>query len=314
MKLMRRSFLALMVAGCVFSAPPVLLEGKPREISEDTKAKASKEGIDLKDKSSYDGQKVVLREILELENSIQTYMLSYEAYLEARHSTDKKVQERIPGYLKNYREAYARFLNKVREDKLDHPLLPKDHANLYKKKWEATKAAPIEFRTPGIDEMKNRIQEMVKQGASPDQIKKHIKASLHLERPDPKGQPPKGPPQPVFADIVTAKNALKSSKDNAACNGWDPCSAQAYFDTVKRYRDSLYAMKAPLDELEAADQLLIESKQMSWNLKQGYPASMGGGGAEPYPTGVKPPRFDDDRDDKDGDRDDRFGGGGGPRK
>lgn len=308
MNQMRRSFLALMVACCVFSAPPVLLEGKPKEISEDTKAKASKEGIDLNDKSSYDSQKVVLREILELENSIQTYMLSYEAYLEARHSTDKKVQERIPGYLKNYREAYARFLSKVREDKLDHPLLPKDHANLYKKKWEATNASPIEFRTPGIDEMKNRIQEMVKQGASPDQIKKHIKASLHLERPDPKGPGPKGPLQPVFADLATAKDALKSSKDNAACNGWDPCSAQAYFDTVKRYRDSLYALKAPLEELEAADQLLIESKQMGWNLKQGYPVSMGSSGSEPYPSGVKRPKFGDE--DRDSDRGGPFGGGG----
>ncbi len=291
------------LAVCVGVAPTV--SAKPKEITEDTKAKAAKDGIDLQNKAAYDAQKVVLRDILELENAMQTYILSYEAYLEARQSSDKKVQERIPAYLKNYREAYANFLAEVREDRIDHPLLPKDHANLYKKKWDAVKSEPIEFRTPGIDQLKAQIQQLVSQGATPEQIKKHIKATLHLVRPDPKAAPQPAQP-PRFTSIADAKKAAQDAKNNAICNGWDPCSAEAYLDTIRAYRDSLYALKAPIADLEEADDLLIEARQILWNISNGYAPNTGTPGNVPYPPNIRPPRFDDrDRDEDRFDRDGR---------
>ncbi|HNV71079.1 MAG TPA: hypothetical protein PKO06_15355, partial [Candidatus Ozemobacteraceae bacterium] len=75
---------------------------------------------------------------------------------------------------------------------------------------------------------------------------------------------------------------------------------------------------APLADLEEADNLLVEGKQIGWNIQNGYGAYTGTPGYEPYPIGTRPPRFDPgDRDGPDDGGDDRDGDDrrdDGPRK
>lgn len=121
---------------------------------------------------------IQLRDPLELERAVMQYMLAFEAYTTARRSKDPKVRSRLVKLMQEYRNAYARFLEMLREDKLYRPNKPKDPAGWYDEKHKKTKGYKREWKKTDAKEIRAEVKEMVKNGASPEEIKAFIEAKL----------------------------------------------------------------------------------------------------------------------------------------
>ncbi len=125
-----------------------------------------------------DVDEINLRPALEIEQAVMEYMLAFEAYQSARKSKDPEVRGKMVQYMKQYREAYARFLSMMREDKLYEPQKPKNPAGRYNRKHEKEKGAKREWDNSSARETRAKIRKMVESGASPEEIRKTIKVSL----------------------------------------------------------------------------------------------------------------------------------------
>lgn len=121
---------------------------------------------------------IVLRNVLELEQAAMEYVLSYEAYIEARKSKNPDIKVRIVELMKDYRKSYANFLALLREDKLYHPQKPKNPAGWYNKKHEKTHGHKRDWKKTDAKEIRKKVKEKVKNGASPEEIRQFIKANL----------------------------------------------------------------------------------------------------------------------------------------
>jgi len=105
-------------------------------------------------------------------------MLAFEAYTTARRSKDPKVRSRLVKLMQEYRNAYARFLEMLREDKLYRPNKPKDPAGWYDEKHKKIKGYKRDWKKTDAKEIRAEVKEMVKNGASPEDIKAFIEAKL----------------------------------------------------------------------------------------------------------------------------------------
>lgn len=121
---------------------------------------------------------IQLRDPLELERAVMQYMLAFEAYTTARRSKDPKVRSRLVKLMQEYRNAYARFLEMLREDKLYRPNKPKDPAGWYDEKHKKIKGYKRDWKKTDAKEIRAEVKEMVKNGASPEDIKAFIEAKL----------------------------------------------------------------------------------------------------------------------------------------
>ena len=57
----------------------------------------------------------------QLEKALMKYVLTYEAYQKAKQSTNKEVRANLPKYIRLYREAYAQYLELLRQAELYDP-------------------------------------------------------------------------------------------------------------------------------------------------------------------------------------------------
>lgn len=130
------------------------------------------------DPSDSEVDEIQLREPLELERAVMEYMLAFEAYTAARRSKDPQVRGRLVPLMREYRNSYARFLEMLREDKLYRPNRPKDPAGWYDKKHEKTKGYKRDWKKTDAKELRAQVKEMVKNGASPEEIKAFIRSQL----------------------------------------------------------------------------------------------------------------------------------------
>jgi len=121
---------------------------------------------------------IQLRDPLELERAVMEYMLAFEAYTTARKSKDPQVRSRLVKLMQEYRNSYARFLEMLREDKLYRPNKPKDPAGWYDEKHKKVKGYKRNWKKTDAKELRAEVKEMVKNGASPEEIKAFIKAKL----------------------------------------------------------------------------------------------------------------------------------------
>lgn len=121
---------------------------------------------------------IQLRPALEIEQAVMEYMLAFEAYQSARKSTDPEVRGKMVQYMKQYREAYARFLDMMREDKLYEPQKPKNPAGRYNRKHEKQKGHKRQWASTAAQKSREKVKKLVEAGASPDEIRVAIKASL----------------------------------------------------------------------------------------------------------------------------------------
>ena len=125
-----------------------------------------------------DVDEITLRPALEIEQAVMEYMLAFEAYQSARRAKDPEVRGKMVQYMKQYREAYARFLSMMREDKLYEPQKPKNPAGRYNRKHEKEKGVKRQWDNSSARETRSKIRKMVESGASPEEIRSAIKVSL----------------------------------------------------------------------------------------------------------------------------------------
>lgn len=121
---------------------------------------------------------IQLRDPLELERAVMEYMCSFEAYIAARKSKDPAVRSKLVKLMQAYRNSYARFLELLREDKLYRPNKPKDPAGWYDEKHKKDKGYKRDWKKTDGKEIRAEVKEMVKNGASPEEIRAFIKAKL----------------------------------------------------------------------------------------------------------------------------------------
>lgn len=141
-------------------------------------AVADDENPDLEKEVQVNVDEISLRDPLEIEQAVMEYMLAFEAYQSARKSKDPETRGKMVQYMKQYREAYARFLNMMREDKLYEPQKPKNPAGRYNRKHQKDKGNKREWSSTAGKETRDKIRKMVESGASPEEIKKAIRVSL----------------------------------------------------------------------------------------------------------------------------------------
>jgi len=133
---------------------------------------------DLEDISAVKVENVELRDPLDLECAALEYMLTYEAYVEARASKDPKIRAQIITYMKDYRNAYASFLMMLREDRLIEPNQPKNPAGWYNKKHHKISGKHRVWEETDARELRDKVKEKVQSGASPKEIRAFIKDNL----------------------------------------------------------------------------------------------------------------------------------------
>ena len=139
---------------------------------------ADDENPDLEKEVTVAVDEIKLRPALEIEQAVMEYMLAFEAYQSSRKSTDPEVRGKMVQYMKQYREAYARFLDMMREDKLYEPQKPKNPAGRYNRKHEKQKGYKRQWASTAAKKTREKVKKLVESGASPETIRAAIKESL----------------------------------------------------------------------------------------------------------------------------------------
>ncbi|HNW35726.1 MAG TPA: hypothetical protein PKM25_12385 [Candidatus Ozemobacteraceae bacterium] len=146
-------------------------------VSESVKA----EGFDIANKDA-PPEGVKVRPLLDLELAINEYLVSFEAYREARQSTDLETRAKLPKLLKAYREAYSKAMKMMRDDKLTHPMIPSDPRKLYAAEYKKKNLKDADFKKGEYKAIKAAVKAAVKDGKSPEEIRALIKSMLPQTR------------------------------------------------------------------------------------------------------------------------------------
>ena len=161
---MKKILLLVLLLGMVLNGSPATAEDE--------------ENPALENAVKVDVDSIKLRPALEIEQAVMEYMLAFEAYSSAKKSKDPAIRGRIVQLMKQYREAYARFLSMMHEDKLYEPQKPKNPAGRYNKKHQKDKGNKRSWRATTAKETRDKIKKLVESGASAKEIKEAIHASL----------------------------------------------------------------------------------------------------------------------------------------
>ncbi|HNX78148.1 MAG TPA: hypothetical protein PLM07_15260 [Candidatus Rifleibacterium sp.] len=161
---MKKILLLVLLLGLVISGPPA--------IAEDDESPALENAVKV------DVDDIKLRPALEIEQAVMEYMLAFEAYNSAKKSKDPAIRGKIVQLMKQYREAYARFLSMMHADKLYEPQKPQNPAGRYNKKLKKDKGNKRNWKPTAAKDLREKIKKLVESGASPKEIKEAIHASL----------------------------------------------------------------------------------------------------------------------------------------
>lgn len=179
---MRRTSAVFLVGLFVFTLGPVAADDdykddRKRNVTSDTMNSVSNEGFSLTNKDA-PPVGVQARPILELELAIQEYLMYFEAYREARQSSDRAERAKIPQLLRAYRTAYAKALKTLRDDKLVHPMIPQDPLKFYMDKAPGAISGDPKLRRRIYKEIRKAIKDALKDGKSADEIIAIIKEKI----------------------------------------------------------------------------------------------------------------------------------------
>ncbi len=118
----------------------------------------------------------------ELESSLMKYVLCYEAYKEAKQSENPEVRADLAKYVKEYREAYAEYLQILHEADIYQPDKKEmDPANDYNKIRVSHGGKKIIWKNVSNDKEREKIKNGIKAGKSYNEILKEVKSSLPKE-------------------------------------------------------------------------------------------------------------------------------------
>ena len=115
----------------------------------------------------------------DLEKALMKYVLTYEAYQKAKQSPNKEVRAKLPKYVRLYREAYAQYLELLREAELYDPSdenknndpagnFNKDKPKRQQVKWGAVKSGS----------QREQVKKVVENGGDPDEVCVVVKQNL----------------------------------------------------------------------------------------------------------------------------------------
>jgi len=199
-----------------WSLPAALAEvsdtasNRPKEVSANTLSSVAAEGFNINDKAAVPSG-VNIRSSLELEIAIQEYLMTFDAYREARQSTAPEARAKLPKLLKAYREAYAKAIKMMRDDKLIHPMIPQNPLKVYKEEYKAKHGEYPPLDKRDYKELRKAIKNAIKEGKSTDEILIMIRNRVaNLSRPAPAPTP-----------IPLPGGAGGSSGDNAGTDDGD---------------------------------------------------------------------------------------------
>lgn len=147
------------------------------------------------------------RPLGELELAIQEYLMYFDAYRESQQSTDPGEHAKAPQLLRAYRNAYAKALKMMRDDKLIHPMIPQNPLKLYMEKAKDAILGEPKARRRVYKEIRKATKEALKAGKSADEIVSIIKDMIAKANDDweqgrgiqPPDQPEPATPSPNSA-------------------------------------------------------------------------------------------------------------------
>ncbi len=171
-------FIFVFLAGGIFAQPTPSIHPPPARQVTVVQSTALVNAPEIEQYTDIDVDSIVLRNALELEQAAMEYVLAFEAYVEARKSKKPEIKAKIVDLMKDYRKAYAKFLSMLRQDNLYHPQKPKNPAGWYNKKSKKARGHERDWKKTDAREIRKQVKEMVKKGASPEEIKEFIKAKL----------------------------------------------------------------------------------------------------------------------------------------
>jgi len=114
-----------------------------------------------------------------LEKALMKYVLTYEAYQKAKQSSNKEVRANLPKYVRLYREAYAQYLQLLREAELYDPSNEKmenDPAGNYNRK--VPEKQQIEWTAVNSGSQRAQVKKVVENGGNPDDVFVVVKNNL----------------------------------------------------------------------------------------------------------------------------------------
>lgn len=198
MKKMVLFFIFVLLAGGTFAQPaPPPIQPPPARQSAVFQSTSVVNAPEIEQYTDIDVDSIVLRNALELEQAAMEYVLAFEAYVEARKSKKPEIRGKIVDLMKDYRKAYAKFLSMLRQDNLYHPQKPKNPAGWYNKKSKKDRGYGRDWKKTDAKEIRKLVKEMVKKGASPEEIREFIKAKL--------------PKQPMSTDPCSLNTSTSTS-------------------------------------------------------------------------------------------------------
>ena len=117
----------------------------------------------------------------DLEKALMKYVLTYEAYNKAKQSSNKEVRANLPKYIRLYREAYAQYLELLREAEIYDPTdKDKDNdpaGNFNKQQAKKGKSKQV-WKKVDSRSQREQVKKVVENGGSPDDVFVAVKDNL----------------------------------------------------------------------------------------------------------------------------------------
>ena len=115
----------------------------------------------------------------QLESALMKYILTYEAYLDAKQSDNIEVRKDLAKYVKAYRESYAQYLALLHDSDLYEPTKKSnDPAGHFNKKQREKGRDPQLWAAVNCKEERERIKQLIKEGKSIDEIMQAVEQEL----------------------------------------------------------------------------------------------------------------------------------------
>lgn len=115
----------------------------------------------------------------QLEKALMKYVLTYEAYQKAKQSTNKEVRANLPKYIRLYREAYAQYLELLRQAELYDPKdKDNDPAGNYNRREQSHGRKKQNWKPVKSASQREQVKRVVENGGNPDDVYVVVKQNL----------------------------------------------------------------------------------------------------------------------------------------
>ncbi len=107
------------------------------------------------------------------------YVVTYEAYQIAKQSTNKEVRANLPKYIRLYREAYAQYLELLRQAELYDPKdKDNDPAGNYNRKEQSHGRKKQNWKPVNSSSQREQVKRVVENGGNPDDFYVVVRQNL----------------------------------------------------------------------------------------------------------------------------------------